>query len=148
MSAPIFPVLGLSVIFSVISSILMIVAVSTDYWEITTFSTAKLQQLDKIILDKCYLSEANHFFKLVLEHYEGNTTDKTYYLRDMYGGIWRVCDTVPGKFTSSCIIGLKYLQSYLCTRTPHVGSSACNKGLFASVCWNRYGGKCVCAMLH
>ena len=102
MSAPIFIVLALSIIFGVIASIMMIVAVSTDYWEITLYDADKLQEVDKVVIERSVLSNENHFYKVVMEDYvNGNKTEKTFYLRDMFGGIWRVCDTIPGKF--NCI---------------------------------------------
>ena len=98
MSPPIFFVLGLAIFFSVVSSVMVIVAVATDYWEVIDYHKDRLESLP-ISMNYSILLENEGFYQVAVEteDEEGNRGNLTYhYFRDMYGGIWKICDTISG----------------------------------------------------
>ena len=94
---PIFIILGLAIFCGISGSILMIVAVSTDYWEDVTYNNQSLSQLPNIVLAESTFYPEDGFYIIVVEEInENNITKHTFYLRDTYGGIWRMCDRISG----------------------------------------------------
>ena len=97
MTSVIVLVLGMAVCFAALASIMMILAVSTDHWEKTEYDFNKLKALPSLVSNESYLDPGNGFYKLVTTSDQSNGT-KTTYLRATYGGIWRICDQISGKF--------------------------------------------------
>ena len=75
----------------------MIVAVAADFWEVIVFNGELFKNMARV-KEGSYYNEDNGFYKIVMEEYiDGNLTTNILYLRDMNGGIWKICDRVKGK---------------------------------------------------
>lgn len=93
-------VLGLSILFGLFSTIFMVVAVASDYWEHTDWDEDKLLLVENLNRNASVFSKENAFYKIVMTDTKSkNKSSHEYYLRSLYGGIWRICDYVTGKFT-------------------------------------------------
>ena len=91
-------VLGLAVLLGLLSTVLMVVSVATDYWEHTDYRLDVLTNLTNLNKNASYFSENDRFYKIVLKDpLSDNVTHREYYLRSSYGGIWRICDYITGK---------------------------------------------------
>ena len=96
MSPPIILVLILSAFFGGLTSLFMVVALSTDYWENVKYDAEKLRNLPNLVNGSIFNDEEG-FYKIVLAGGTGNKT--TYVLRNSYGGIWKICDKMTGERT-------------------------------------------------
>ena len=88
-------VVVLSAVFGGLASILMVVAVATDYWEFLDYNLEGLMTLG---INGSVYSDANGFYKIIMVGDAAqNYTEFVYYLRTTVGGIWRTCDCISGK---------------------------------------------------
>ncbi|KAI0220350.1 hypothetical protein LSAT2_028151 [Lamellibrachia satsuma] len=97
---PFLVALPLAVLCGTIASVLMLVAVATDHWELVEYDEQKLRALANVDTNLSLFERENGFYKVVIGVPGDNGDNKTYeshYLRDSHGGIWRVCDHVSGK---------------------------------------------------
>jgi hypothetical protein len=100
MSPPVFIILGLCIFFGAVSSLLMIVTLSTDHWEVTTWNPVALRALKGFRENESQFFEDEGFYIVVLPadpNDPTNTSSTTDYLRDRIGGIWRICDHISRK---------------------------------------------------
>ena len=94
--SPIVVVLAISVFFAIIATVFMVVAISTDQWEVIEHNADKIAALSQVLQNSSVLNETTGYFKVVYrENSSGNIT--TVYTYSLYGGIWKLCDRVPGK---------------------------------------------------
>ena len=100
MSYCVIVILGCAIVFGILASMCMVIAVSTKYWEVSTFSSEKLQEVPGINMTESMFDEENEFFKVVRTNvYENGTTyTMTDLLRSTYGGIWQLCDKISGMY--------------------------------------------------
>ena len=76
----------------------MVIAISTDYWEDIKYKPDMLRTLDNLVLNESTFNDKEGFYVLTLDQkVENNVTRVVFYLRDTYGGIWRMCDRISGK---------------------------------------------------
>ena len=102
MSFCIIIILACSIVFGLIASLCMVVAVSTNFWEISTFHEDKILRVTGISVNESRLSPENKFYKVVTTKIDvnGSTIRNTDYLRSTYGGIWQLCDSISGIYSS------------------------------------------------
>jgi len=86
---------AVSVLCAAFANILTVVAIATDYWE-----SVEYMNLGGVVLrNDSYADDVIGFYKIVLTvtNETNGTTPYIYYVTARHGGIWRVCDRIPGR---------------------------------------------------
>lgn len=97
---PIGVVICLSISLGLVSTALMVVGVSTDFWELSEFDIDCIKKIKDVNLNNSILSKENGFYYILKRDKTSikvNITYKEYTAFEHYGGIWRICDKITGK---------------------------------------------------
>lgn len=100
---------AVSVLFAAVANILTVVSVATDYWESVEYGA--LRRHGALSPANSYFDDRSGFYKVavVVVRNESNasfTGIQTHFVRARHGGIWRVCDRIPGKNPTASAFGL------------------------------------------
>ena len=95
LSPTIHIVLPLAAVFAAFGTLFVIIALSTTAWEEIEWNKNQLRNDASVNQTASYFDSSNGFYVVVTEQSDGNQT--TSYLRDLVGGIWKICDVISGK---------------------------------------------------
>lgn len=93
---------AVSVLCAAVANVLTVVSVATDYWESVEYGA--LRRHGALSPAHSYLDDRSGFYKVAVvvvvygnESNASSSAVQTHYVRARHGGIWRVCDRIPGR---------------------------------------------------